>query len=547
MKAMVPRSREENMNRLCAALLMVVLAGFGLVSNSQTSNKTSNNQTTNKQTTNDVKIRQRMSMGSGGSGAASGSGTAGGGSASGAGSNSVAGGASSESLLYIKGQRMRSEMPGNIGFTTIVQCDLKRTVTINEKTKTYLIASTDGSGAPGSVSTGDGDGGGATSRPGGAKSAPTEAQTPTRGGLVNITNTITDTGERKEMFGFTARRIKTSLVKTASPEACDKDQKIETDGWYIDFQYAFECPSDAQKYQAQARPQRPGCKDEIRTKTIGSAKLGFPLLVTTTIYQPDGRTTSMTQEVLELSREPLSASLFEIPDGYTLAKDMNELYGISTAASASAAYNPRPSNNSATAASASNTTNVSSSSTPKKPGTIRIGLVLPKVQMSAGDAAHAAETLRKSFAGYLNGPTIEVVALSAQLPAQAIEEARQSQCDYLLYASMNVKKGGGGSMFGRAIGNIAGSAAGHIPGGGSATTGAARSAAITGVYTTAAIASSIKAKDELSLEYKLDSVETSKTVLSNTGKAKAKSDGEDILTPLVETSAQTIVATVGKK
>jgi outer membrane lipoprotein SlyB len=127
-----------------------------------------------------------------------------------------------------------------------------------------------------------------------------------------------------------------------------------------------------------------------------------------------------------------------------------------------------------------------------------------------------------------------------------MDEARQSQCDYVLSVSLNVKKGGG-SMFGRTIGNIAGSAAGHIPGGGSATTGAARSAAITGVYTTAAITASIKAKDEVSLEYKLDSVETAKTVLSNSAKAKAKSDGEDVLTPLVQTAAQTIVSTVAKK
>ena len=377
--------------------------------------------------------------------------------------------------------------------------------------------------------------------------APTaqQPQAQPRGGVVNITNTITDTGERKEMFGFTARRIKTSLVKTASPDACDKDQKVETDGWYIDFQYAFECPTQTQKHQPYTRPQRPGCKDEIRAKTIGSAKLGFPVLVTTTIYQPDGRTSTMTQEVLELSREPLAASLFEIPDGYTLAKDTNELYGISTAATASAAYNPRP--NSSAASTTSTTTNVASSATPKKPGVIRIGIMLPKVQLTSGDTTQAAETLRKSFAGYLNAPAIEVVTLSAQLPAQALEEARQSQCDYILSASMNVKKGGGGSMFGRAIGNIAGSAAGHIPGGGSATTGAARSAAITGVYTTAAIASTIKAKDELSLEYKLDSVETSKTVLSNTAKAKAKSDGEDILTPIVETSAQAIISAVTKR
>jgi len=485
------------MTRVLAALILMVCAGVGLVTNSQT---------TSKPTTNDVKIRQRMSMG---------------------GANGL------ESLLYIKGQRMRSEMPGSMGFTTIMQCDLKRNVTINEKTKTYMIASTDGTGA---ISTGEGDGGGAPITPG-AQQPPAQP----RGGLVNITNTVTDTGERKEMFGFTARRIKTSLVKTASPEACDKDQKVETDGWYIDFQYAFECPSQTQKHQTYVRPQQPGCKDDIRSKTIGSAKLGFPLLVTTTIYQPDGRTSTMTQEVLELSREPLAASLFEIPDGYTLAKDTNELYGISTAATASAAYNPQPGSGSA-----STTSSVTNSSTPKKPGVLRIGIMLPRVQLTSGDSAQAAETLRKSFAGYLNGPTIEVVTLSARLPAQALDEARQSQCDYILSASMNVKKGGGGSMFGRAVGNIAGSAAGHIPGGGSATTGAARSAAITGVYTTAAIASSIKAKDELSLEYKLDSVETSKTVLSNTAKAKAKSDGEDILTPSVETAARTIVSTVKK-
>ena len=490
------------MTRVLAVLMLMVFAGLGLVTNSQT---------INKPTTNDVKIRQRMSSG---------------------------GVTGVESLLYIKGQRMRSEMPGNMGFTSIMQCDLKRTVTINERTKTYLIASTDGSGG---VSTGEGDGGGTPVTPAVTQQPPAQP----RGGLVNITNTITDTGERKEMFGFTARRIKTSLVKTASPEACDKDQKVETDGWYIDFQYTFECPTQGQKHQPYVPPQRPGCKDEIRAKTIGSAKLGFPLLVTTTIYQPDGRTSTMTQEVLELSREQLAASLFEIPEGYTLAKDTNELYGINTAATASAAYNPQPSSNSNVSAT-SNTTSVADSSTPKKPGVIRIGMILPKVQLTSGDTAQAAETLRKSFAGYLNGPTIEVVALSARLPAQALEEARQSQCDYILSASMNVKKGGGGSMFGRAIGNIAGSAAGHIPGGGSASTGAARSAAITGVYTTAAITSSIKAKDELSLEYKLDSVETSKTVLSNTAKAKAKSDGEDILTPIVETTSRTIVSTVKK-
>ena len=99
-------------------------------------------------------------------------------------------------------------------------------------------------------------------------------------------------------------------------------------------------------------------------------------------------------------------------------------------------------------------------------------------------------------------------------------------------------------MFGRAIGNVAGAAAGHIPGGGTAASGAARSAAITGVYTTAVVVGSIKAKDELSLEYKLDRVENTNTVVTNTAKAKAKSDGEDILTPQIEAAAQAILNAV---
>ena len=480
---------------ITSALIFVGVCAIVAHVNSQTPS--------NKTPTTDVKIRQRMGPGM-------------------------------ETVLYMKGPRMRSEMAGDFGMTTILQCDLKRTLTVNDKTKTYMITPTDG---PKISATGAADGGGINPS--------VAASTPQRGGVVNITQTITDTGERKQMFGFTARHIKTSLVKTASPDACDKDQKIETDGWYIDFQYQFECPGQVQKYEPTARLQRPGCQDEVRIKTIGSAKLGFPVLVTTTIYEPDGSSTPTTQEVLELSRGPLSASLFEVPEGYTLVKNVQELYGMSTTL-ADAAYSPSSNPSANSAGRSSSPANVwATSDHPKKAGVIRIGLIMPKVQMSSGDAAQAAEALRGNFASYLKGPGVEVIPLSARLASAATEEARQTECDYVLYLSMSVKKGGGGSLFGRAIGNIAGSAAGQIPVGGSATTATARSAAISGVYTTAVIVSSIKAKDEVTLEYKLDSVEMSKTVLVNSAKTKAKSNGEDILTPLIETSAQKIVSTVG--
>jgi hypothetical protein len=484
--------------------LALIFAAAGMVAYSQTP--------TNKpRAAADVKIRQRMGPGM-------------------------------ETVLYLKGPRMRSEMAGDFGLTTILQCDLKRTLTISEKTKTYLITPTDGTN---SASLGEGDGGGGAT-PNTAAAAPA----PPRGGVVNITQTLTDTGERKEMFGFTARRIKTSLVKTASPDACDKDQKVETDGWYIDFQYAFECPGQVQKHPTvPVRPQPPGCKDEIRTKTIGTAKLGFPLLVTTTIYQPDGKTISSTHEVLELSTQPLSAALFEAPEGYTLAKNMQELYGMGASSSAyspSSSSSAKPTANvSSGGSSAANT--MSSNVGPKNPGVVRIGLVLPKVQLNSSDANQAAEALRNELAGYLKAPNVEVIPLSARLTAAVSDEARQTECDYVLYSSMSVKKGGGGSMFGRAIGNIAGSAAGHIPGGGSATTGAARSAAIGGVYTTAVIVSSIKAKDEVSLEYKLEPVDRTKQGVANTAKAKANRDGENVVSGLVEKAAGEVIATATKK
>ncbi|HYK21940.1 MAG TPA: hypothetical protein VEV42_14465 [Pyrinomonadaceae bacterium] len=455
----------------------------------------------------DVKIRQRMSMGT----------TAG-----------------AETTLYIKGARMRNEMGGGLGLSTVVQCDLKRTLTINEKAKTYFVTSTDTS-----MPAAEGDGGGAP-----APSA-SQSQTQPRGGVVNVTNTITDTGERKEMFGFTARHIKTSIVKQASPDACDKDQKIETDGWYIDFQYAFECPGQTTKYQpVPVRPQ-PGCKDEIRTKTIGSAKLGFPVLLTTTVYLPDGRTTSTTQEVLEISREPLDAALFEPPQGYRLVNNMQELYGIAES-TYSPSNNPAASSSSTTSPSASTTAETASAATPKKPGVIRIGLIAPTVTMNAGDPAQAAEALRNGFANYIKGPNLEVVLISARVPDLAMQEARQSQCDYILTSSMIVKKGGG-SMFGRAIGNIAGSAAGNIPVGSSAGTAAARSATIAGVYTAATIASSIKAKDEVTLAYKLEPLSDSQRSVSNSDKAKASQDGQDVVTGLIERASAVIVAAITRQ
>ena len=418
--------------RKSVSVLFVLLlcAAAGMTANSQTQKKAA--------APADVKIRQKMTSG---------------------------GSAGMETAMYIKGARMRNEMASTgMGMTSIRQCDLKRTIMVNEKTKTYHIMN-DGEKVAWGAGAAEGDGGGATPAVA-TPNAPPPAQ-PKRGGVVNVTNTITDTGERKEMFGFTARRIKTSSVKESSPDACDTgNHKSETDRWYIDFQYDFNCPGEKKIDPTMPVKVRPDCEDEVRAKTIGAAKLGYPVLVTTTVYQEGGKTTTITQEVLELSRALLDSALFDAPAGYTLAKNYQELYGMGVTASSGGGS--RTNSGASTSGSGAATSSAASmpagfvaASAPKKEGTVRIGIATPKAQLTAGDAAQAAEAVRNTFASYLGGPTVEVIALTARLPSQALEEAKQSGCDYVLHASLTQKKGGGGGMFGRALGNIAGAAAGH--------------------------------------------------------------------------------------
>jgi hypothetical protein len=100
---------------------------------------------------------------------------------------SSSGGRSITSTTYIKGGRQRTE---GLGYTTIYQCDLKRMIQLNDKTRSYLITSLEGSDA---------------SKSGASQRAGTG---PRRGGVISYTTTSTDTGERKDILGFKAQRIR---------------------------------------------------------------------------------------------------------------------------------------------------------------------------------------------------------------------------------------------------------------------------------------------------------------------------------------------------
>ena len=189
-----------------------------------------------------------------------------------------------EMTTYIKGKRQRSEMPG--GTATVTQCDLRRTVQLNGAAKTYLVSPFDDPAA-------------ATATPPAAAAGARTQPAARRGGVVTTTVTSTDTGERKQMFGYTARRIKTTMVTESSPDACNPQQmRMETDGWYIDFNVGFDCAEQTATADRPPTLQAGGCRDTHRMKTVGTARTGYPVHVTMTMFDGSGRQTSMTQEVL---------------------------------------------------------------------------------------------------------------------------------------------------------------------------------------------------------------------------------------------------------
>jgi len=199
-----------------------------------------------------------------------------------------------ESVTYTKGQRERFEFGDVI---VIKQYDLKRTLQIMTAANSYMVVPDGGMPAPAAA-------------PGAAPQTP---------GVVLMTTTITDTGERKVMFGLQARHVKTVIDTAPSGPGCDPTkQHIETDGWYVDL------PPGAQTAQDVAPP--PGCVDQVKATVNGDPKaLGFPISYSTTMVGEDGKPNAVSMEVSELEITTLDAALFDAPAGMTAMGDLQAL------------------------------------------------------------------------------------------------------------------------------------------------------------------------------------------------------------------------------
>lgn len=168
-----------------------------------------------------------------------------------------------------------------------------------------------------------------------------------------------------------------------------------------------------------------------------------------------------------------------------------------------------------------------------------VALTLPSVQGVDGPAANFGAGVRDLFASYLTGPSIKTITLEARLPSQAALEARQKGCAQVLLASVTRKHSDGKTS--GILGQAAGIAAMRAPAGGGVAGSIASGATWASGEAIYRFSSQVKAKDEIELSYRLGPPETVETAKPMTSKAKAKTDGEDVLTPLVEKAASAIV------
>ena len=170
-----------------------------------------------------------------------------------------------------------------------------------------------------------------------------------------------------------------------------------------------------------------------------------------------------------------------------------------------------------------------------------IAIMAPTVEGVPGSAVDASKGVSDLIASYLQGPSMRTVVLEAKLSSLAADEAKQKGCEPLLVTSVRRKSSSHGFM--KALAHGAGSASWSLPyGGTSAASTVARAGTAAGLQTVSTMVESTKAKDELSLEYKLQSADGKVEFGPKNERRTAKADGEDLLTPVVEQMAEAITA-----
>lgn len=436
--------------------------------------------------------------------------------------------------VYIKGSRVRTDStykkPTITGIklkkiSLITQCDKQRTVTFSEEKKKYYV-----------------------------EDATVDAKSK-KGGYVNISVKITDTGERMKLFGYDSKHIKQIISITPGKNSClKKSMTLSVDGWYADIP-TYSCPLRPDVTQMQ---ESNGCYDEVVFDLKGEIATGFPVKEIKSL-SVDGQNINFEEEVVALERTTLSAAMFEPPPNYAPGNSKAEVQsdGEGVTASQAASAPPAAGIPSGVPAMAGATPPLPPSLAPpgagvapaaavpigpKPPGAIRVGVAKPAVttpetKKDPNAGWDIAQAVSKSVAENLRTNGIDAFELTSE---NAASECAEKSCDYIFYATVTQKRGGGG-MFGKMIAMTAVSMAGAmIPGVGSMI-----AATIASQVMNQTMGKAAKAKDEFTFEHKVARMDQS-VVAQASSKKKTEKDGEDVLSPQIKAATDAALAAIKK-
>jgi hypothetical protein len=194
-----------------------------------------------------------------------------------------------------------------------------------------------------------------------------------------------------------------------------------------------------------------------------------------------------------------------------------------------------------------------------------VGIALPRAQLGQGNSGgttDVAEPVRQALMKYLAGPALDVVVLDARIPIQIAAEAKQKNVAFVIYSDVTQKRGGSMGGFLKKMAPLASAMPmlGGMSGGrGMDAAGAmiAQQVAATASQVamqsaqqdaiaamTGAQQSNVKRGDTITLEYLVTDVGAGTSSNKVSLQGKAKEDGEDLLSPLLEQLATQVLTSV---